>query len=48
MVRTETYGGKSIKYKGCSLWNHLPMAERNASKKSFTKLVKKHFISTYI
>ena len=48
MVRTVTYGLKSIKYTGCILWNDLPMAVRNATcKKSFTRSVKKHLISTY-
>jgi len=48
VVRTVTYGLKSIKYTGCMLWNELPDAIRNSlSKKVFNKAVKKHLISKY-
>ena len=41
LVRTVTYGLKSIKYTGCTLWNDLSNAIRNSpSKKVFIKLVK--------
>ena len=46
LVRTVTYGIKSIKYTGCVLWNTLPDLSKNSqSKKSFSKQVKKYFIS---
>ena len=48
LVRTVTYGLKSIKYTGCILWNDLPNAIRiSISKKVFTKSVKKHVVLNY-
>ena len=48
MVRTTIYGLKSIKYTGCMLWNNLPIDKRKGtSKKSFSKMIKNHMISTY-
>ena len=47
-VRTVTYGTKSIKFTGCTIWNSLPDNVRNApSKKTFSKLAKKYFINSY-
>ena len=48
IVRTTTYGLKAIQYTGCTLWNNLPIDKRKAtSKKSFTRTIKNHMISTY-
>ena len=48
LVRTVTYGIKSIKYNGCTLWNDLPVIIRNTpSKKVLNKQLKEHFINTY-
>ena len=48
MVRTVTYGLKSLKYSGCKLWNNLPMNIRNAvSIDVFNFLNKKHMINSY-
>ena len=48
LVRTVTYGLKSIKYTGCVLWNNLPDQVKNSqTKKSFSKSVKKYFVNAY-
>ena len=48
MVRTVTYGLKSLKYTGCILWNALPNIIRNTSSLiSFSKSVKLHLLNKY-
>ena len=48
MVRTVTYGLKSLKYAGCILWNNIPMDIRNAvSKNVFNYMTKTHMINSY-
>ena len=48
MVRTVTYGLKSVKYAGCILWNNLSLEIRNAvSINVFNSWTKKHVIDSY-
>ena len=48
MVRTTTYGLKSIKYAGCILWNNLTNSEKTSvSKNIFKKSMKNRFINSY-
>ena len=48
MVRTLTYGLKSLKYNGAVLWNDLPLKVRLVtSRKSFAKTLKNTFTSLY-
>ena len=48
MVRTVTYGLKSLKYAGCILWNNLSIDTRNAvSKNVFKNLTKNDMINSY-
>ena len=47
-VRTSTYGLKSLKYTGVTLWNDLSATLRNSSsKKCFGKAVKKLYLDNY-
>jgi len=48
MVRTSTYGLKSLKYNGAIVWNDLPLTVRVVtSRKAFAKTLKSIFISIY-
>ena len=48
VIRTSTYGLKSLKYSGCILWNNLSVTERNImSKKAFLRVVKDNMANAY-
>ena len=48
IIRTSTYGLKSLKYTGCILWNNLSFFERSIkSKKVFSRILKNSIIDTY-
>ena len=48
IIRTSTYGLKSLKYTGCMLWNNLSFAERNIkSKNIFSRALKNRMTDAY-
>jgi len=48
MVRTTTYGLKSLKYDGAVIWNNVPLFIRTvSSRKPFANKLKKLFVSSY-